>query len=176
MPTVSTNQIAAFTKSPYPPVFDGSKTIRPRSRKLCVAPPPLSSAEPLFAPSNDLEFSPAATVKTFRDLLAEAGELECMDTMHVNSFEKLMRSTNHNLLAVEPVAVKVPSTRCKQFLAAGSTKSSSISKQDFGKTREADELLCSVQGFFDFLNKLSLLMEGSLPMQTMRRKMKHQVC
>lgn len=182
MPTVTTMHTSLIDKTQYPPVFDGSKTIRPSSRKLYVAPPPISSETKESKPAaNILEFSPPPVGSmSLQQLLAEAGQLDdpsgtCQtDSMHVNTFEKLMRSTNHNLLAIQPDRLKMPSERCKKFLSVDFEKGAAITRADFSKSREADEVLCSLQGLFDFVNKLVVGVEGTLTVQTMRRKLKPQ--
>ncbi len=184
MPTVSTNNTTAFTKTEYPPVFDGSKTVRPRPKRVTVLPAPLTKKETAVAPANNLEFTPPlAGSATLKDLLKEAGEPSDVDTMHVNTFEKLMRKTNHNLLAMQPESLgkeskndspkasKV-SPRCKAFLAVDHEKSVSLSRADFNKALQADEVLCSLQGLFDFWNKFVLGVESGLTLDTMRRKLK----
>lgn len=185
MPTVSTNNTTAFTKTEYPPVFDGSKTLRPKARRLAVPPPPLNSKEKGTASSNDLQFTPPAVGSvTLSDFLKEAGEISDADTMHVNTFEKLMRSTNHNLLALQPETLHktsqkaAVSPRCKAFLSCNYQQSQTLSRADFGKSRQADEVLCSLQSIFDFWNKFVLGVESGLTLATMRRKMKlrYQPC
>jgi hypothetical protein len=180
VPTVTTIHTSLIDKSQYPPVFDGSKTIRPSSRKLYVAPPPVTSETKQTKPAvNNLEFTPPPKASvSLRQLLAEAGQIDDMDSMHVTTFEKLMRSTNHNLLAIQPETLKMPSERCKKFLSVDCEKGTAISRADFSKSREADEVLCSLQGLFDFLNKLIVGVEGTLTVQTMRRKLKprYQTC
>lgn len=184
MPTVSTNT-TAFAKTEYPPVFDGSKTLRPCARKIAVTPPPLTNKETIIAPSNDLQFRPpAAGSITLKDFLKEAGEVCDFDTMHVNTFEKLMRSTNHNLLAIQPELPQkksqaaAVSPRCKAFLSCNYKQSQTVSRADFQKSRRADEVLCSLQSIFDFWNKFVLRVESGLTLATMRRKMKprYQPC
>lgn len=180
MPTVTTMHTSLIDKIQYPPVFDGSKTIRPSSRKLYVASPPISSETKEAKPAaNILEFAPPPVGSmSLRQLLVEAGQMDetsgtCeTDSMHVTTFEKLMRSTNHNLLAIQPERLKVKSDRCKKFLSVDCEKGSAISRADFRKSREADEVLCSLQGLFDFVNRLVLGVEGKLTLQTMRRKLK----
>jgi hypothetical protein len=181
--TVTTTPTSLINKSEYPPVFDGSKTLRPRPRKLHAAPMPAACEVVEAKPSadNDLQFTPPqAGSLTLKQLLAEAGELEDMDSMHVSRFEKLMRSTNHNLLAIQPETLKLPSERCKKFLSAGSAKEkgSAIRRADFGKARQADEVLCSLESLFDFWNKLNLRLAGAMTADTMRRKLKprYQAC
>lgn len=98
--------------------------------------------------------------------------MEDMDAMHVSRFEKLMRSTNHHLLAIQPEALKVPSERRKKFLAVNTDKGSAISRADFCKSRQTDELLCSLEALFDFWNWLNLRLAGAMTAQTMRRKLK----
>ncbi|MCC7530404.1 MAG: hypothetical protein IT342_17905, partial [Candidatus Melainabacteria bacterium] len=96
MQTVTTSHTSLINTSEYPPVFDGSKTIRPKPRKLHVAPPPAAceTVEGKFSAASNLEFTPPPPGSmTLKELLAEAGELEDMDAMHVSRFEKLMRST-----------------------------------------------------------------------------------
>ncbi len=139
------------------------------------------TAEASPSAANNLQFTPPAPGSlTLKKLLAEAGETEDMDSMHVSRFEKLMCSTNHSLLAIQPETLKVSSDRCKKFLAAGTgkEKTAAISRADFGKAREADELLCSLEGLFDFWNKLNLRLAGSMTAQTMRRKLRprYQAC
>jgi hypothetical protein len=177
--TVSTNNTTAFTKTEYPPVFDGSKTLRPSARRISVSPPPLTDKQSITAPSNDLQFTPpAAGSLTLKDFLKEAGENCDDDTMHVNTFEKLMRSTNHNLLAIQSESPKkmlntaAVSPRCKAFLSCNYKQSQTINRADFKKSRQADEVLCSLQSIFDFWNKFVLGIESGLTLATMRRKMK----
>lgn len=185
MPTVSTNNTTAFTKTEYPPIFDGSKTLRPSARKIAVTPPPLTNKETITTPSNDLQFiPPAAGSITLKDFLKEAGEVCDFDTMHVNTFEKLMRATNHNLLAIQTEAPKkmlntaAVSPRCKAFLSCNYQQSQTLSRGDFNKSRQADEVLCSLQSIFDFWNRFVLGVESGLTLATMRRKMKprYQPC
>lgn len=184
MHTVTTTHTSLINTSEYPPVFDGSKTIRPRPRRLHKALVPAVSEVVETKPShaNNLQFTPPAVGSlTLKQLLAEAGEVEDMDAMHVSRFEKLMRSTNHNLLAIQPETLKtlkVPSERCKKFLSVSTEKTRAISRADFGKVREADELLCSLEALFDFWNKLNLRIAGAMTAQTMRRKLRprYQAC
>ncbi len=97
--------------------------------------------------------------------------------MHVTRFEKLMRATNHNLLAIQP-EIAVQESRCKQFLSVDCSKSAQIGRADFSKSHEVDEVLCSMQGLFDFFKKLSSGMESTLTVQMMRRKLRprQQAC
>jgi hypothetical protein len=179
VPTVSTSHTSLINKSQYPPVFDGSKTLRPKPRKFHVAPPPITTEATKPAAANNLEFTPPPPGSmTLKELLAEAGELEDLDAMHVSRFEKLMRSTNHNLLAIQPETLKVPSERCKKFLAVNTEKSAAISRADFGKSRQADEVLCSLEALFGFWNWLNLRLAGAMTSQTMRRNLKprYQAC
>lgn len=176
VPTVSTNT-TAFTKTEYPPVFDGSKTIRPQPKKVSL-PTQINQGKTAPAPSNNLEFSPTLPgSSTLQDLLEEAGEPADVDAMHVNTFERLLRTTNHKLLAMQPEAAhkraeaKV-SPRCKAFLAVHHEESSSLCRADFTKSCRADEVLCSLAGFVGFWNKFVLGVESSLTIKTMRRKLR----
>lgn len=176
MPSVSTNT-TAFTKTEYPPVFDGSKTIRPRPRKVSL-PPQVNRLNTAPAPSNNLEFSPTQPgFSTLQDLLEEAGESADVDAMHVNTFERLMRTTNHKLLAMQPEAVqRKPQTkvspRCKAFLAVHHEECTSLSRADFTKSCRADEVFSSLSGFFDFWNKFVAAVESRLTVEIMRRKLR----
>lgn len=164
VPTVFTNT-TALTKTEYPPVFDGSKTIRPKPRRVT-------------APSNNLEFSPPLPgSSSFQDWLEEAGEPVDIDAMHVNTFERLMRTTNHNLLAMPPEAVQKgagakDSARCKVFLSVHDDECNSLSRADFTKACRADEVLCSLSGLFDFWNKFVLGVENSSTIEILRRKLR----
>lgn len=171
MTIVSTSQTIAFTKTEYPPVFDGSQTIRPKPRKVSV--------KTVEHEIQNLEFSPpAAGSQTLRDLLEAGGHCADQDTMHVNTFERLMQSTHHNLLVLEEPAVQArpqKSLRCRSFL---SVEHASLVRADFQRSLQADEALLSLQGLFDFWNKFVIKIENRLTVDLLRRKSKlsYQSC
>jgi hypothetical protein len=148
-------------------------------------PPPADClfAEAKPSAANNLQFTPPQVGSiTLKQLLAEAGELEDLDldSMHVSRFEKLMRSTNHHLLAIQPETLKVSSDRCRKFLSAGTgtEKTAALRRVDFSKSRQTDELLCSLEALLDFWNKLNLRLAAAMTAETMRRKLKprYQAC
>lgn len=173
VPTVSTQLI---NTTEYPPVFDGSKTLRPTPKNILVCPPPPSAKE-----NQALQFAPP--VKTLKDLLSEAG-MEAMDSMHVSTFEKLMISTHHNLLAIQPdfragdaknasvsspasTLLKLrnaaqPNNRCRQFLAVNNVRSTAICRSSFDKSREVDEAMCTLQYLVDAWTGFLLRMETTV--------------
>jgi len=167
--TVTTYASISTTK--YPRAFDGTKTLRPGSGKLTPLPMPAKEDAP--APANDLEFSPAVSCKSLKELLAAACEMdrEDLDEMHVSTFEKLMRTTGYNLLAVQPE--KLPKVdRCKVFLSVNVKRTHTVSRADFSKSRQADEALCSAQALIDCFNRLLARLQSVFVRETRHTKLR----
>ncbi len=175
MPIVTNSHL--INQSQYPPVFDGSKTMRPKPKRLPIAPPPISSeskqSSPL--PVNDLEFSPPPiSCKTLKDVLAGSCDVDVMDSMHVSTFEKLMRSTNYDLLAIEPETLPKQSDLCKKFLSVDMERAQSekIGRRHFDKSCQADQIFCSLQVLCNYWNRLAARMHATLTGELMRRKLR----
>lgn len=151
MQTVS--NYASISTTKYPRAFDGTKTIRPGLGKLTPLPSQVKEEDPAL--TNDLQFSPAVSCKSLKELFAAASEMdrEDLDEMHVSSFEKLMRTTGYNLTAVQPEPMP-KADRCKVFLSVNVKRKSTISRADFNKARQAEEALCSAQVLIDCFSRL----------------------
>jgi len=95
-----------------------------------------------------------------KELLAAACEMDdkdALDEMHVSTFERLMRTTAHDLLAIQPekpVVAAAKMTRCKAFLLVSERSDTAINRAHFSKVREADEVLCEFQALVDLWNQL----------------------
>lgn len=154
MQTVTTTHAALLSKAQYPPAFDGSKTVRPGPKKLIV-PKPASLQSETPVPINDLEFAPPpVSCKTLEDVLAGACDEDVNDSMHVSAFEKLMRSTNHDLIALAPPSFAQRPNICKQFLKVEVEREHPLCRCDFARTRQADLHLSATQAVSYWMNKV----------------------